>query len=206
MELSELIESNLLRAGNQIRNFKQVAVDQTGEMPRCFDMADNLQEFVLSMKNKLKGTGITIAVHCPPNLIVTHFPGDLWRILANLVINSLKHGFEKNEAGEISITVKRQEEEAIEFVYRDTGKGISEENLGKVFTPYFTTARDEGGSGLGLHLVRSIVEDRHGGSITVRNRRSRGVRFTVTLPVNSPALNSSQSEILPSSSQRSRQD
>jgi len=64
----------------------------------------------------------------------------------------------------------------------DSGRGIAEEDLERVFEPFFTTKRESGGTGLGLNIVRNIV-DAHRGEITVERCEPRGTRFTVVLPV-----------------------
>jgi signal transduction histidine kinase len=65
--------------------------------------------------------------------------------------------------------------------FDDEGKGIPEDNLQKIWDPFFTTK--EKGSGLGLGIVKNIIEA-HNGSIQIFNREVRGARVTVELPVN----------------------
>lgn len=67
-------------------------------------------------------------------------------------MNSLKHGFEEAPAGGINIALNRTGQN-IAFIYGDTGKGIPGEHLKKIFEPFFTIKRGEGGSGLGMHIV-----------------------------------------------------
>jgi signal transduction histidine kinase len=64
----------------------------------------------------------------------------------------------------------------------DTGCGIGDESLGHIFEPFFTTWADAGGAGLGLAVVKSIV-DEHGGTIAVSSEKNAGTRFTVHFPV-----------------------
>jgi two-component system NtrC family sensor kinase len=77
--------------------------------------------------------------------------------------------------------VAESEEEAIIEV-SDNGRGISEENLSRIFNPFFTTT--DGGTGLGLPAVRRIARA-HGGRIEVRSTGGKGSTFTIHLPVNS---------------------
>jgi len=88
----------------------------------------------------------------------------LLSILANLLDNAFFHN-----GGECSVKVSVSEakiglQDTIDIVVSDNGKGISEENAERIFRPFFTTARDRGGSGLGLTIVRALLEA-HGGSI-----------------------------------------
>lgn len=71
-------------------------------------------------------------------------------------------------------------ERIVDLVVRDNGKGIKEENLGKIFNPFFTTRED--GNGLGLSIVKKIVE-LHNGEITVKSASGEGAAFTISLPV-----------------------
>lgn len=85
-------------------------------------------------------------------------------IFQNLVDNTLLHG-----KGPVSISVGLPEQpkaasNSIMVTYQDSGPGISTANVSKIFTPFFTTARESGGTGLGLAMIRALVE-KHGGSI-----------------------------------------
>jgi len=65
---------------------------------------------------------------------------------------------------------------------RDTGHGISEENMGRIFDPFFTTKEIGHGTGLGLAISFGIVKE-HGGTITVESEEGAGTTFTIELPV-----------------------
>ena len=73
--------------------------------------------------------------------------------------------------------------EYIELVVKDTGTGITEENLKKIFDPFFTTKEGSKGTGLGLSIVKHIVL-LHRGSISFDSQLGKGSRFVVRLPVN----------------------
>ncbi|MDR1655253.1 MAG: PAS domain S-box protein [Treponema sp.] len=100
----------------------------------------------------------------------------LKQALLNLIKNSqaaMKGG------GELFIKTERQDQSVLIHI-KDTGTGISEANLSKIFEPYFTTR--DAGSGLGLTLVFKIVKE-HQGEITVKSREGEGASFTISLPV-----------------------
>ena len=69
----------------------------------------------------------------------------------------------------------------LEVLVRDTGKGISSEDLPYIFDPFFTTKKHQGGTGIGLANVKQIIE-RWGGSIQVESAVNRGTQFTIFLP------------------------
>lgn len=102
-------------------------------------------------------------------------------ILSNLLDNARVHG---GPHVRVRLSARRDDADgdvpAVEITVADDGPGISEANVGKVFTPFFTTARDRGGSGLGLSIVRSLLES-HGGSIRVEPS-PRGATFVLRIP------------------------
>jgi signal transduction histidine kinase len=67
------------------------------------------------------------------------------------------------------------------IVFKDTGVGISEENITKIFDPFFTTKEAGKGTGLGLAVIYGIIE-RHNGTISVESKEGEGATFTITLP------------------------
>jgi two-component system, NtrC family, sensor kinase len=87
--------------------------------------------------------------------------------------------------GTITISTRLIDQQRLEIQVSDTGCGISEENLGKLFTPFFTTKPVGKGTGLGLSIVYGIIK-MHRGQITVNSQAGRGTTFTVTLPVRPP--------------------
>jgi signal transduction histidine kinase len=96
--------------------------------------------------------------------------------LLNLMLNAEQA---MPEGGEITIQAC-QEKDALCLSLIDTGKGIPEEVLGKIFQPFFSTR--SGGHGLGLPTTRKIIEA-HGGTIEVQSEIGRGTKFTIRLPI-----------------------
>jgi len=101
----------------------------------------------------------------------------------NLLINALQA---MPNGGEINITLRRvystdqNEPGQVEIIISDTGVGIAESDLDKIFNPFFTTK--EQGTGLGLSIVHRIIEG-HGGKITVQSQLNKGTIFRITLPI-----------------------
>ena len=181
-EISEIILSNLNKTANLIRSFKIIAVDQCREEQRHFRLKDYLDEILLSLKPKLKKTQHVVTIRCPSDIELDSDPGALSQIMNNLVINSLLHGFERKEKGEIVIDV-HQDKEKILFVYSDNGKGITQEHLEKIFDPFFTTRRGKGGSGIGLNVVYKLVTQKLHGHIECESTPGVGTVFTIQIPL-----------------------
>jgi signal transduction histidine kinase len=180
-EASDLILLNLKRASDLISSFKQVAVDQSAEDKRKFNVKNYIDELLLSIRPKYKKTKHSIAVQCPGDLEINSYPGAFAQIMTNLIMNSLIHGFEHIEDGHISIDVSADENQ-IQMLYRDDGKGMDQETVQKIFDPFFTTKRSHGGTGLGMHLVYNLVTQTMGGIIECYSAKEKGVEFRISFP------------------------
>ena len=183
-QLSEMTMLNLDRASEQIKSFKQVAVDQSSEEKRTFVLYDYLQDILLSLKPKLKKTRHRILIECPEKLAITSYPGAISQIFTNLIMNSLIHGYNNDTSveGTITITVET-EEKALQIRYSDDGKGIGPDVLPRIFDPFFTTNRAQGGSGLGLHIIYNIVTRQLEGQVHCESEPGKGVTFTLSIPI-----------------------
>ena len=181
-ESTEVILSNLRRASELIKSFKQVAVDQSDEQKRNFKLREYTDQVLLSLKPKLKKTKITIGINCDENLEINSFPGAFSQIITNLVMNSLIHAFDENQEGTIIFDIEKQHNNIL-FTYSDNGKGIKEDIISKIFEPFFTTKRGKGGTGLGLNIVYNIVTQTLGGSIECASKENLGTIFKITFPV-----------------------
>lgn len=178
---TELIQHNMQRAAQLIASFKQVAVDQSSEQERTVHLASYIPEVIRALGAQYHYSQHQIDIHCPEELYLTCKAGALSQVLTNLVANSFIHGFEENTSGHISINVSEQED-AILLQYGDDGKGIDAKALAKLFEPFFTTRREQGGSGLGTHIVYSqVVQELHG-TIKAESSLGKGLHYEIRLP------------------------
>ena len=99
-------------------------------------------------------------------------------VFTNLVINALE-SIDGGGGGKVSIRLSNTRENSVKVEVTDTGRGISPEDISKVFEPYFSTK--ETGTGLGLAIVKKAVDD-HGGTINVASKQGSGTTFTIILP------------------------
>ena len=98
-------------------------------------------------------------------------------------MNSLLHAFEGIEKGQIDITALLTEDQKLKIIYKDDGVGIPPSIKKRIFDPFVTTKRGQGGSGLGMHLVFNLVTQALNGSIALVSEEGNGVEFTLTFPV-----------------------
>jgi len=183
-ETSSILEQNLGRAIELIENFKQVAVDQSSDQVRQFNLAEYIDAIVLSLQPVLKKGQCQIQVSCASHIEMYSEPGALDQVLTNLVMNSIIHGFSTEPQGErtIDISVTEQGQQLL-LNYTDNGIGMQEQDLQRMFEPFYTTKRGEGSSGLGMHLVHGLVVESLHGTISCDSDPGNGVRFALKLPL-----------------------
>lgn len=180
-EVSKSIQINMERAAELISSFKQVAVDQSSETLRQFNLKSYISEILLSLKPQYKHTSHEIVIECSDDIVLTSYPGVFSQIINNLIMNSLIHGFEDMEKGEIRMEISPQNEQ-VEFIYKDNGKGMTPEQKEKAFDPFFTTKRSKGGTGLGMSILFNLVTQTLKGSIVLDTAPGKGVVLTMTFP------------------------
>lgn len=179
---SSMILANMKRAADLIHSFKQVAVDQSSQGIRSFQIKMYMEEILMSLHAQLRRTSFEVLFNCPEEFLVNSNPGALSQIITNLVMNSLTHGFEGMDEGSITIDVRKSDDQAL-IIYGDTGRGIPENNLRKIFEPFFTTKRGEGGSGLGMNIVYNLVTQSLGGHINCTSEEGKGTWFEIEFPL-----------------------
>ncbi|KJY87640.1 sensor histidine kinase [Pseudoalteromonas piscicida] len=182
IENLDLIYRNLNRAAELVSSFKRLAVSQDLEVNSQIDLSNLLTEVVASMRAELSTKQPEVTIDCDPGLAIESKAGPLQQVLEQLISNSLLHGFKDQQNNSIAITVKPSMGQlAIE--YADNGMGVPKEIKKRIFDPFVTTRRGEGGSGLGMHLVYNLVTQALGGSITLDEEFSQGAKFIITLPL-----------------------
>jgi signal transduction histidine kinase len=186
-DAAALIQRNLVRAAEQIGSFKQVAVDQTSGKQRQFQLDDVLTNVVQSLQPAVKRTPFTLTLGEPSGVTMESYPGALSQVVTNLIENGLRHGLAGRTSGNVAIHVRRRDADTTELSVTDDGAGIPDDIRPSIFNAFFTTKAGAGGSGLGLHIVKSIVCGPLGGQISVESRPGEGARFVVILPNKAPA-------------------
>ena len=174
--------ANLLRAAELIQSFKQVAVDRSHAERRQFNLDEATGQIVASLRPVLKKAPITVAVDVPAGLTVDGYPGSYGQILTNLFLNAANHAFPAGQAGTIAITAKPQGEDDIEIVFADNGTGMTPDVQRQAFDPFFTTRRNDGGTGLGLHIVHNLVTQQLSGRMMLESGPGQGTTFRIIMP------------------------
>ncbi len=181
-DASSQLVANLNRAAELITSFKQVAADRNYSDQRTFDLGDLTEQVVMSLRPGLRKHHLTLTVDCQPNLTMNSYPGPYGQVLTNLFLNAVAHAFPDGRPGTVDITVREYGKDNVEIIFSDNGCGMSLDVRRRAFDPFFTTRRDQGGTGLGLHIVYSIVTNRLGGRLELDSEPGRGTRIQIILP------------------------
>ena len=177
---------NLQRAGELVQSFKQVAVDRSHADRRQFDLRESTDHIVASLRPVLKKSQIALTVDVPAGIIMDSYPGSYGQVLTNLFLNSVIHAFPDGRTGSILVEA-RQVGDDVELFVSDDGIGMTEETQRRALDPFFTTRRNEGGTGLGLHIIYNLVTQQLGGRLSFESRLGWGTRFRITFPRVAPS-------------------
>jgi PAS domain S-box-containing protein len=181
-DASSQLVANLNRAAELITSFKQVAADRNYSDQRVFDLGDLTEQVVMSLRPGLRKHHLTLNVDCQPNLSMNSYPGPYGQVLTNLFLNAVAHAFPDGRPGVVDIQVRESGKDNVEILFSDNGCGMSLDVRRRAFDPFFTTRRDQGGTGLGLHIVYSIVTNRLGGRLDLDSEPGGGTRIQIILP------------------------
>lgn len=176
-----ILLSNLRRAAELIQGFKQVAVDQSSDELRSFEVRPYLEDVLLSLAPNLRKTPHTLDFECEEGLILSGHPGNWSQIVTNLVMNALLHAFDDDRPGRMSLSVARNGDRVL-MTFADDGRGIPADQVKQIFDPFFTTRRGQGGSGLGLHIVYNLATQAMDGRVSCESTPGQGTRFAFDFP------------------------
>ncbi len=187
--------ANLHRAGELIQSFKQVAVDRSHAERREFNLREATEQIVASVRPVLRRAQGAIDIEIPEEIVLDSDPGSYGQVLTNIFLNAVIHAFPDNRAGKIEIRARSLGVRHVEIVVADDGVGMSEEVRRRAFDPFFTTRRNEGGTGLGLHIIHNLVTQSLGGRLHLESAPGRGTMIRIVLPRVAPQLSASVSAL-----------
>jgi signal transduction histidine kinase len=181
-DAAQQLVGNLHRAGELIQSFKQVAVDRSRAERRQFSLSEATDQIIASLRPALKKASIGLSVEVPEGLIIDGYPGSYGQILTNLFLNAANHAFTEGRSGAISISARPRGSDDVEIIFADNGAGMTPDVQRQAFDPFFTTRRNEGGTGLGLHIVYNLVTQQLGGRMMLDSRLGQGTTFRIIIP------------------------
>jgi len=164
------------RLDNIIKDFLDFARPKNPDLLPC-RVEEVVEKNLAFVDDRAKEEKIAVETHFQQGLPEILADSDmLYQAFLNIIINSFQA---MNDNGKMTIEIFHKQNNVV-ILFTDTGPGIKEENLEKIWTPFFTTK--DSGTGLGLGVVKNII-DAHGGGIYMVNRESEGVRVEIVLPV-----------------------
>lgn len=171
----------LLRLVNTLLDFSRIEAGRIEASYEPTDLGTLTTELASVFRSAAERTGLRLVVDCPPSEEPLYVDRDMWeKIVLNLLSNAFKFTFE----GEIEVALRKAGSHA-ELRVRDTGVGIPESDLARVFERFHrvkqSRSRTHEGTGIGLSLVQELVK-LHGGEISVESEEGRGAMFTVRIP------------------------
>src|SRR5947199_6342475 len=107
-----------------IQSFKQVAADRNYSSQRIFDLGNLTEQVAMSLRPGLVKKSLTLNVDCQPELQINSYPGPYGQVLTNLFLNSVAHAFSEGERGVIGIKVRASDDNNVEIVFSDDGRGM----------------------------------------------------------------------------------
>jgi PAS domain S-box-containing protein len=174
--------ANLVRASELVQSFKQVAADRSGLERRRFDVGELAEQVLVGLRPEVRKQGLVLDITCEPDLVIDSLPGPCGLVVSNLVLNSIMHAFPDGGKGTITLRAGAFGESEIEVVVSDNGCGMSPQIRRHAFDPFFSTRRHEGATGLGLHIVHSMVLDRLQGWLALTSEPGAGTSVRLILP------------------------
>ena len=173
-----LAEANkgLMRMVTIVRDLLEYARSTT-RVEEPIALQDILAEAAGSAASAAEKAGVRIDVACDPDLPALR-SGSLYQVVLNLVKNAVEA---MPGGGEVAVRA-RCEADALLIEVADSGPGIPDEHLPRIFEPFYTTKGQGKGTGLGLAISKDLVE-KHGGTIAAANRPGGGAVFTVRIPI-----------------------
>ena len=179
-ELDSLIVGNLQRCHRLVESFKQVSADQIVEQSRQIKLNDYCESIMNTMSAYLKQHQVKwkITGDNPEHNVD---PGLLSQVINNLCTNAVNHAFEDQRDKQISIAIDVSDSVSL-VRFKDNGIGMESDVVQRIFDPFYTTKRNEGGTGLGLNIVYTIVTTKLNGQIKVNSELGKGTEFVISIP------------------------
>lgn len=171
----------LLKLVNSLLDFSRIESSRVQATFEPVDLAMYTAELASSFAYAMKKAGLQYSTDCPPLPEPVYVDCDMWE---KIVLNLLSNAFKYTLQGEVSLSLRAIDRETLELTVSDTGVGIAEAHMGRLFERFYRiegqSGRTHEGTGIGLALVQELVK-LHGGTVHAESELGRGTRFSVRL-------------------------
>ncbi|MDW3191039.1 MAG: tetratricopeptide repeat protein [Cytophagales bacterium] len=187
--LLEAIDEGVTRAAKIVMSLGHFS-RQTTNMNEVCDVKDIIENCLLILQNRLYGK-VTVTQQFSTQNLVLGNEGRLHQAMMNILSNAEQA---IKDSGSISISSSVKDQELIISI-QDDGEGIPDDQLSKIGDPFFTTKSPGEGTGLGLFITYSIIQE-HNGQMDVQSNKGKGTTFTITLPLHQKEMQAKKSHKL----------
>ena len=178
----KLLDENLKRAKMRVESFKRLAIDRASDEIVEFHLHQVCDDLLRSLHAMLNHSGVNVVTHIAADLRLSGYPGIISQILQNLIVNAVIHGLADVTGGQIKVCAEVDEQNQVILHVTDNGCGVRADIAGRLFDPFVTSARGQGSTGLGLHLVHQWVIHLLHGSIRAEEPTEGGLSFVIVFP------------------------
>jgi signal transduction histidine kinase len=167
---------------NLLESFNIIAADQDDTKVQSFDLIAYIQKMLMLYDFEFKQSNVVYNYSGEQKLIIKSVPSYIALVLLNVINNSLKHGFDNNGNGKITLKAEKGAKGGAIITYSDDGKGMNKATLEQVFKPFFTTHSDRDYVGVGMSTTYDLIKNKLAGDIKIDSQKGKGTTITITLP------------------------
>lgn len=187
MEVSASVTINCRRAADLVRRLRSGVGERASAQRHRFLLGETVRQTIASMHPHFAEHHITWDLKVAQEVEMDSYPGILVRVLTNLAANAQDHAFAA-DGGRLDLSIEPGGEGRVLLRFADNGCGAAAVDLPRIFDAFYTTRREQGNSGLGMHIVRTMVNDILGGAVAVASEPGKGFVVTLDLPLCAPPL------------------
>jgi len=174
---NETILSSVEKASRIVNALKMYIHNAENNKPEIFHLKESISTILTIYQNQLK-SGIDVLLEIPETIYLSGYAEEVGQIWTNLIVNACQA---MDFKGDLTIDAEVKNNNVVVRI-KDSGTGIAPEIADKIFTPFFSTKKSGEGTGLGLDIVRKIVE-KHNGRVYFESTVGKGSSFFVELPI-----------------------
>ena len=166
-QASVLLDNNLKKSKDLVDNFKKTSVELYNYSKENINLKTYIENFIKVIKYQIRDIDISVL---GGDFYIDTYSTVHFQVLSNLIYNTNLHAYDNKKNMHIIIEIKKNKNK-ITINYKDNGKGIKKEHFSKLFSPFFTTNRSNGSSGLGLYIIYNLVTQKLSGNIKINNKK-----------------------------------
>ena len=188
VDFCKIINKNAQYLSKTIDDFRDYI--KGDEKKSIFILCDDIRSFLLLIEGSIKNNNINLILNLNKSIEINGYPNQLNQCMINIFNNAKDALKMQDECDRLLFITTTQDDKKISIILKDSGGGIDENIIDKIFEPYFTTKHKSQGTGLGLHMTYDLIISM-GGSIKAsneefeyKNKKYKGALFTIELPLN----------------------